>query len=89
MPSKFLPTCKPDTKFGSHCMQHYLPTFRDADETGQDIITAGRGVAVHSLKEEGVKCVIASCFALMCARDYANLGLLWIVVSDERRQRAL
>ncbi|KAI3327942.1 aconitase iron-sulfur domain-containing protein [Xylariaceae sp. AK1471] len=92
IPTDFLHLCETDDEFGSHCMQFFMPEFRDlAQNQDHSIIVAGKGfgvgssreVAVNALKGCGIKCVIAESFAFIYARNQPNLGLLGIRVPGE------
>ncbi|KAK5636608.1 hypothetical protein RRF57_012320 [Xylaria bambusicola] len=87
IPTSFLHLCEADEEWGSHCMEYFMPEFRDlVQNQGHNIIVAGKGfgvgssrdVAVNALKGCGVKCVIAESFAFIYARNQPNLGLLGI-----------
>ncbi|KAI0517225.1 hypothetical protein F5B22DRAFT_603781 [Xylaria bambusicola] len=89
IPTSFLHLCETDEEWGSHCMEYFMPEFRDlVQNQGHNIVVAGKGfgvgssrdVAVNALKGCGVKCVIAESFAFIYARNQPNLGLLGIQV---------
>lgn len=69
-----------------------MPEFRSRVQSGEDIIVAGDGfgcgssrdVAVNALLGAGVKCVIAKSFAFIYARNQPNIGLLGIVIADDK-----
>jgi 3-isopropylmalate dehydratase small subunit len=73
-------------------MEYFMPEFRSRVQSGQNIIVAGdsfgcgssRDVAVNALLGAGVKCVIAKSFAFIYARNQPNIGLLGIVIADDR-----
>ncbi|KAI1148096.1 aconitase iron-sulfur domain-containing protein [Nemania diffusa] len=92
IPTSFLHLCETDEEWGSHCMEYFMPEFRDlAGKQGHSIVVAGKGfgvgssreVAVNALKGCGIKCVIAESFAFIYARNQPNLGLLGIQVPRE------
>ncbi|KAJ3565701.1 hypothetical protein NPX13_g7408 [Xylaria arbuscula] len=89
IPTSFLHLCETDEQWGSHCMEYFMPEFRDlVRNQGHNIIVAGKGfgvgssrdVAVNALKGCGVTCVIAESFAFIYARNQPNLGILGIQV---------
>ncbi|KAI0534515.1 hypothetical protein GGR58DRAFT_482485 [Xylaria digitata] len=89
IPTSFLHLCETDEEFGSHCMEYFMPEFRDlAQNHGHSVIVAGKGfgvgssrdVAVNALKGCGIKCVIAESFAFIYARNQPNIGILGIRV---------
>ncbi|KAF2968023.1 hypothetical protein GQX73_g5567 [Xylaria multiplex] len=89
IPTSFLHLCETDEEFGSHCMEYFMPEFRDlAQNHGHSVIVAGKGfgvgssrdVAVNALKGCGIKCVIAESFAFIYARNQPNIGILGIQV---------
>ncbi|RWA08597.1 hypothetical protein EKO27_g6512 [Xylaria grammica] len=89
IPTSFLHLCETDEEFGSHCMEYFMPEFRDlAQNQGHSVIVAGKGfgvgssrdVAVNALKGCGIKCVIAESFAFIYARNQPNIGILGIQV---------
>ncbi|KAI1349419.1 hypothetical protein F5Y01DRAFT_327484 [Xylaria sp. FL0043] len=89
IPTDFLHLCETDEEWGSHCMEYFMPEFRDlAQKQGHNIIVAGKGfgvgssrdVAVNALKGCGIKCVIAESFAFIYARNQPNIGILGIQV---------
>ncbi|KAI0112253.1 hypothetical protein GGR51DRAFT_557435 [Nemania sp. FL0031] len=92
IPTSFLHLCETDEEWGSHCMEYFMPEFRDlAWNQGHNIVVAGKGfgvgssreMAVNALKGCGIKCVIAESFAFIYARNQPNLGLVGIQVSRE------
>ena len=91
IPSKFLASCTTNEALGEHCMEFFLPEFRQMVQDGLNIIVAGdsfgsgssRDVAVNALLGAGVKCVIAKSFAFIYARNQPNIGLLGITITDE------
>ncbi|KAI1172357.1 aconitase iron-sulfur domain-containing protein [Nemania sp. FL0916] len=92
IPNDFLSSCETDDEWGSHCMEYFMPEFRDlAQNQDHTIIVAGKGFgvgssrepAVNSLKGCGIKCVIAESFGFIYARNQPNLGLLGIRVPSE------
>ncbi|KAJ2981401.1 hypothetical protein NUW58_g6697 [Xylaria curta] len=98
IPTEFIHTCETDEEFGSHCMEYFMPEFRDlAQNQGHSIVVAGRGfgvgssrdVAVNALKGCGIKCVIAESFAFIYARNQPNLGFLGIRLPRERDGKSL
>ncbi|KAI0804954.1 hypothetical protein GGR55DRAFT_308661 [Xylaria sp. FL0064] len=89
IPTDFLHLCETDDEWGSHCMEYFMPGFRDlVQKQGHNIIVAGKGfgvgssrdVAVNALKGCGIKCVIAESFAFIYARNQPNIGFLGIQV---------
>ncbi|KAI1426361.1 hypothetical protein F5Y12DRAFT_784069 [Xylaria sp. FL1777] len=89
IPTAFLHLCETDDEWGSHCMEYFMPEFRDlVQKEGYNIVVAGKGfgvgssrdVAVNALKGCGVKCVIAETFAFIYARNQPNIGILGIQV---------
>ncbi|KAI0425598.1 hypothetical protein F5Y09DRAFT_94947 [Xylaria sp. FL1042] len=89
IPTSFLHLCETDDEWGSHCMEYFMPEFRDlVQHQGHNIIVAGKGfgvgssrdVAVNALKGCGIKCVIAESFAFIYARNQPNIGILGIQV---------
>lgn len=91
IPSKFLSTSTSDEELGSHCMEFFMPEFRQLVRDGHDVIVAGRAfgcgssrdVAVNALLGAGVKCVIAQSFSFIYARNQPNIGLLGIRIDDD------
>lgn len=91
IPSKFLATATTEEELGAHCMEFFMPEFRQMARDGLNVVVAGRGfgvgssrdVAVPSLKGTGVQAVIAKSFAFIYARNQPNLGLLGITLQDE------
>ncbi|KAI1132574.1 hypothetical protein F5Y10DRAFT_230869 [Nemania abortiva] len=98
IPTGFLHLCETDDEWGSHCMEYFMPEFRDlANNKGHNIIVAGKGfgvgssreMAVNALKGCGIKCVIAESFAFIYARNQPNFGLLGIQVPREGDRKKL
>ncbi|KAI1295807.1 hypothetical protein F5Y03DRAFT_387354 [Xylaria venustula] len=98
IPTDFLSLCETDDEWGSHCMEYFMPEFRDlVRNQGHNIIVAGKGfgvgssrdVAVNALKGAGVKCVIAESFAFIYARNQPNIGILGIQVHGKGDGRDL
>ncbi|KAJ8112499.1 hypothetical protein ONZ43_g5381 [Nemania bipapillata] len=98
IPTSFLHLCETDEEWGSHCMEYFMPEFRDlAGKQGHSIVVAGKGfgvgssreMAVNALKGCGIKCVIAESFAFIYARNQPNLGLLGIQVPCEGDKKRL
>lgn len=91
IPSKFLAGSTTNEELGSHCMEFFMPEFRQIVKDGFNIIVAGssfgcgssRDVAVNALLGAGVQCVIAKSFAFIYARNQPNIGLLGITIEDE------
>lgn len=92
IPTSFLHLCNTDDEWGSHCMEYFMPEFRDlARNQGHNIVVAGKGfgvgssreVAVNALKGCGIQCVIAESFGFIYARNQPNLGLLGIRIPRE------
>jgi 3-isopropylmalate dehydratase small subunit len=89
--SKFLASGSTDDALGPHCMEFFMPEFRQMVKDGQNIVVGGRGfgvgssrdVAVNALKGSGVKAVIARSFAFIYARNQPNLGLVGITITDD------
>ncbi|TGJ79978.1 hypothetical protein E0Z10_g8784 [Xylaria hypoxylon] len=98
IPTSFLHLCETDEEFGSHCMEYFMPEFRDlAQNQGYSVIVAGKGfgvgssrdVAVNALKGCGIKCVIAESFAFIYARNQPNIGILGIQVPHQDDGKSL
>ncbi|KAJ9494116.1 hypothetical protein H2202_010423 [Exophiala xenobiotica] len=91
IPSKFLAGCTTNEQLGEHCMEFFMPEFRNMVKDGLNIVVAGdsfgcgssRDVAVNTLLGAGVQCVIAKSFAFIYARNQPNIGLLGITITDE------
>lgn len=91
-PGFTLTSCTTDEEFGRHVLCHTYPEFREKVQSGQRIVVAGkafgvgssRECAVSALKGAGVQAVIARSFAFIYGRNQPSLGLLGIVMSDER-----
>ena len=89
--SKFLMTSTTEEELGSHCMEFYMPEFREMVQSGLDIVVGGVGFgcgssrdpAVQALKGTGVKAVVAKSFGFIYARNQPNLGLPGITITDE------
>lgn len=80
-------------ELGRYCLVHTHPDFRRAvKEDGYNIVVAGKAFGVGSSRENavtalqgaGVQCVIARSFAFIYARNQPNLGLLGIVMTDDK-----
>ncbi|GAM37913.1 hypothetical protein TCE0_033r08236 [Talaromyces pinophilus] len=92
IPSNFIAGNTGNESLGAHCMEYFMPEFRSRVQSGEDIIVAGNGfgcgssrdVAVNALLGAGVKCVIAKSFAFIYARNQPNIGLLGIVIADDK-----
>ncbi|GFP54384.1 putative aconitate hydratase [Trichoderma asperellum] len=92
IPSKFLATGKDMKQLGTHCMEFFMPEFREQVQSGKNIVVAGRGFgcgssreqAVTALQGTGVQCVIAQSFAFIYGRNQPNLGLPGIIIQDEK-----
>ncbi|KAI2694767.1 hypothetical protein CBS147372_9606 [Penicillium roqueforti] len=92
IPSAFIAGNTSNESLGAHCMEYFMPEFRSRVQSGQNIIVGGdsfgcgssRDVAVNALLGVGVKCVIAKSFAFIYARNQPNIGLLGIVITDNR-----
>lgn len=91
-PGFTLTSCTTDEEFGRHVLCHTHPEFREKVQSGQRIVVAGkafgvgssRECAVSALKGAGVQAVIARSFAFIYGRNQPSLGLLGIVMTDER-----
>ncbi|KAG9771810.1 Aconitase htyD [Exophiala dermatitidis] len=91
IPSNFLASCTTNEALGDHCMEFFMPEFRQRVKDGFNVVVGGHGfgcgssrdVAVNALLGCGVKCVIARSFAFIYARNQPNIGLLGIVIEDE------
>ncbi|KAJ9131059.1 Aconitase [Pleurostoma richardsiae] len=91
-PSKFLASCTTNESLGPHCMEFFMPEFREEVLRGNNIVVAGIGfgcgssreVAVNALLGAGVQCVIAKSFAFIYARNQPNIGLLGITIKDDK-----
>ncbi|EED15868.1 aconitase, mitochondrial, putative [Talaromyces stipitatus ATCC 10500] len=91
IPSKFLASSRTNEELGSHCMEFFMPEFRQLVRDGHDVVVAGRAfgcgssrdVAVNALLGAGVKCVIAESFSFIYSRNQPNIGLLGIVIKDK------
>lgn len=91
-PAQFLVTAKSDAEFGTHCLEHTHPDFRQrVRDGGSTVVVAGRAFgcgssrmeAVQALLGAGVQCVIARSFAFIYSRNQPSLGLLGITIADE------
>jgi 3-isopropylmalate dehydratase small subunit len=90
IPSKFLAGNTTNESLGAHCMEFFMPEFRQMVRDGLDVVVGGEGfgcgssrdVAVNALLGAGVKCVIAKSFAFIYARNQPNIGLLGITIAD-------
>ncbi len=79
-------------QLGEYCLYHTHPDFRRRVKEGMNVVVAGSAFGVGSSRENavtalmgtGVKCVIARSFAFIYARNQPNLGLLGIVMNDEK-----
>lgn len=84
--------CKTNEEFGSHCLKHTHPKFRQRVKDGYNVVVAGnafgcgssRENAVSALLGAGVICVIAKSFAFIYGRNQPNLGLLGITITDPK-----
>ncbi|KAL8783497.1 MAG: hypothetical protein Q9213_004593 [Squamulea squamosa] len=91
-PSEYLTSALTDEALADHCMEYTYPDFRDKVRKGQQILVAGKAFGVGSsremapraLKGLGVQCVIARSFAFIYARNQPNIGLLGIVIDDDK-----
>jgi 3-isopropylmalate dehydratase small subunit len=91
IPSKFLAGNTTNESLGAHCMEFFMPEFRQLVRDGLDIVVGGEGfgcgssrdVAVNALLGAGVRCVIAKSFAFIYARNQPNIGLLGITIADD------
>jgi len=90
-PAQFLVTAKNDEEFGTHCLEHTNPDFRQRVKDGSTVVVAGKAFgcgssrmeAVQALLGAGVECVIAKSFAFIYSRNQPSLGLLGITIVDE------
>jgi 3-isopropylmalate dehydratase small subunit len=90
-PAQFLVTAKNDEEFGTHCLEHTHPEFRQRVKDGSHVVVAGKAFgcgssrmeAVQALLGVGIKCVIAKSFAFIYSRNQPSLGLLGITIEDE------
>ncbi|PVI02551.1 aconitase iron-sulfur domain-containing protein [Periconia macrospinosa] len=79
-------------ELGEYCLCHTHPSFRQRVKDGLSVVVAGKAFGVGSSRENavtalmgtGVQCVIARSFAFIYSRNQPNLGLLGIVMEDER-----
>ena len=80
-------------EMGKYCLYYTHPDFRRrVKEDGHNIVVAGKAFGVGSSRENavtalqgaGVQCVIARSFAFIYARNQPNLGLLGIVIEDDK-----
>lgn len=73
-------------------MEFVTPEFRDRAANGFNVVVAGkafgcgssRAEAVMSLLGCGITCVIAKSYAFIYARNSPSLGLMSIVITDEK-----
>ncbi|KIW26158.1 uncharacterized protein PV07_09275 [Cladophialophora immunda] len=90
-PSQFAMSSKTQADFGLHCMELFMPEFRQLVKDGLNVIVAGesfgcgssREAAVTCLLGAGIHCVIAKSFSFIYARNQPNLGLLGFTITDK------
>ncbi|KAF7545594.1 hypothetical protein G7046_g9527 [Stylonectria norvegica] len=80
-------------EIGKYCLYHTHPDFRRrVREDSLNIVVPGKAFGVESSRENavtalqcaGVQCAIARSFAFIYARNQPNLGLLGIVMKEEK-----
>ncbi|KAL4768701.1 aconitase iron-sulfur domain-containing protein [Aspergillus nidulans var. acristatus] len=92
IPAAFILESPTDVLLGSHCLEFTNPDFRSQVRAGLEVVVAGKAFGCGSSREEapralkglGVKCVIAKSFSFIYGRNQPTIGLLGIVITDER-----
>ncbi|KAL4789412.1 aconitase iron-sulfur domain-containing protein [Aspergillus venezuelensis] len=92
IPAAFILDSPTDALLGRHCLEFTNPDFRDQVRAGLEVVVAGKAFGCGSSREEapralkglGVKCVIAKSFSFIYGRNQPTIGLLGIVITDER-----
>ncbi|RDW83768.1 aconitase family protein [Aspergillus mulundensis] len=92
IPAAFILESPTDALLGSHCLEFTNPDFRDQVRAGLEVVVAGKAFGCGSSREEapralkglGVKCVIAKSFSFIYGRNQPTIGLLGIIITDER-----
>ncbi|RUS27061.1 Isocitrate/isopropylmalate dehydrogenase-domain-containing protein [Jimgerdemannia flammicorona] len=91
IPAQFMPG-KDDIDLGGHAFQFVRPEFVERVKQGFNIVVGGIGFGSGSSREEapralmgaGVQAVIAKSYAFIYGRNQQNMGLLGILLEDER-----
>ncbi|KAL3429899.1 aconitase iron-sulfur domain-containing protein [Aspergillus tetrazonus] len=92
IPAAFILESPTDALLGSHCLEFTNPDFRGQVLAGLEVVVAGKAFGCGSSREEapralkglGVKCVIAKSFSFIYGRNQPTIGLLGIIITDER-----
>ncbi|KAL4884497.1 aconitase iron-sulfur domain-containing protein [Aspergillus karnatakaensis] len=92
IPAAFILESPTDALLGSHCLEFTNPDFRSHVQTGHEVLVAGKAFGCGSSREEapralkgiGIKAVIAKSFSFIYGRNQPTIGLLGIIITDER-----